>query len=80
MYSNGVVGKKQANYSNDRNQRDYGMLVEGIGHPPLAKLHILKILLRHEIMHSVISGKKKGNFLIRNIKARTRKPIHTQHR
>ena len=36
MYSNGVVGKKHANYRNDRNQRDSGMLVEAPGHPPLA--------------------------------------------
>ena len=72
MYSNGVVGKKHANYSNDRNQRDYGMLVEGIGHPPLAKLPIHKILLRQKIMPFVISGKKKGNFLFKNIKARNR--------
>lgn len=69
MYSNGVVGKKQANYSNDRNQRDYGMLVEGIGHPPLAKLPIHKILLRQKIIPSVIRGKKKGNFLLKNIKS-----------
>ena len=47
MYSNGV-GKKQANYSNDRNQRDYEMQVEAIGHPPLAKLPIRKILLRQK--------------------------------
>ena len=72
MYSNGVVGKKQENYSNDRNQRDYGMLVEGTGHPPIVKLPIHKILLRQKIMPSVISG-KKGNFLLKNIKARTRK-------
>ena len=80
MYSNGVVGKKHANYRNDRNQRDSGMLVEATGHPPLAKLPMHKILSRQKVMPSVISGKKKGNFLIRNIKARTRKPIHTQHR
>ena len=83
MYSNGVVGKKHANYRNDRNQRDSGMLVEAPGHPPLGKrpkLPMHKILSRQKVMPSVISGKKKGNFLIRNIKARTRKPIHTQHR
>ena len=44
MYSNGVVGKKHANYRNDRNQRDSGMLVEATGHPPLAKLPMHKIL------------------------------------
>ena len=62
MYSNGV-GKKQENYSNDRNQRDYGMLEEANGHP-LAKLPMYKIL-RQKIMPTVISGKKKGNCLLK---------------
>ena len=70
MYSNGVVGKKQANYSDYRNQRDYGMLVEAIGHPPLAKLPIHKILLRQTIMPSVISGRKKGDFLLKKHKSK----------
>ena len=80
MYSNGVVGKNHANYSNDRNQRDYGMLVEAIGHPPLAKLPMHKILSRQKIMPSVISGKKKGSFLIKKHKSKDKKkPIHRQH-
>ena len=32
MYSKGV-GKKQVNYTNKRNQRDNGMLVEAFAHP-----------------------------------------------
>ena len=69
MYSNGVVGKKQANYSNDRNQRDYGMLVEAIGHQPLAKLAkhpVHKDSKTKKSMPFVISGKKKGNLLLKN--------------
>ena len=62
MYSNGV-GKKQENYSNDRNQRENGMLEEDNGHP-LAKLPIHKIL-RQKNMPSVISGKEKGNCLLK---------------
>ena len=46
MYSNEVVGKKHANYSKEQKSKiPWDMLVEAIGHPPLAKLPIHKILL-----------------------------------